>query len=590
VPFSSLPSKRLPGPLAGAVNRLFQIDKLERLYEHARSERPLAGDLLHELDVTVNVSAEDLKRIPATGPVIVVSNHPFGILDGMILVDLFSRVRPDTRILTNHMLGELPELAPCCIFIDPFDRPESRHANGRALKQALAHVKSGGLLVIFPAGEVAHFDFRAGAIRDPEWHSTAARLVRITKAKALPVFVNGTNSIPFQMLGMVNARLRTAALPAELLNKRGKVVEVGIGGAIDPARMCALADDQAAIRYLRLRTDLLARRPHPIAQQGAAPNRPSEVSAPIAAAVPVDLLAREIAGLPARCLLETAGEQSVYLTESWQIPLTLQEIGRLREVTFRAAGEGTGQPRDLDRFDPYYLHLFVWNAEKREIVGAYRVGDVPRLLARFGHKGLYTDSLFRFSGGFLQRLGPALEMGRSFIRPEYQRHYSPLMLLWKGIGAYVAQRPEYCTLIGAVSVSNRYSKTSRELIVRYFEKHALQAGAGFVKARRPLRGNFVQKWELQALCSMLPDVDDLTGPIADLERDGKGIPILVKQYLKLGGKLLAFSIDPQFANTLDGFVMVDLRETPPEVLGRYMGKEQMREFLAWHAAARPRVA
>jgi putative hemolysin len=583
VPFSSLPSKRLPGPLAGAVNRLFQIDKLERLYEHARSERPLAGDLLNELDVTINVSAEDLIKIPSAGPAIAVSNHPFGILDGMILADLFSRVRPDARILTNHLLGELPELAPVCIFIDPFDRPESRHMNGRALKQALAHVRNGGLLVIFPAGEVAHFDFRAGAIRDPAWHSTAARLIRITGAKAIPVYVNGANSIPFQVLGMVHARLRTAALPAELLNKRGKVVEVEIGGAIEPARMRALPDDEAAIRYLRLRTDLLARRHAP-------PLRPIRVSSPVAAEIPADLLAREIAGLPARCLLETSAEQSVYLTESWQIPVALEEIGRLREVTFRAAGEGTGASRDLDRFDPYYQHLFVWNAEKREMVGAYRIGDVPRLLARFGHKGLYTDSLFRFSGGFPERLGPALELGRSFIRPEYQRQYSPLLLLWKGIGAYVAQRPEYSTLIGAVSVSNRYSKTSRELIVRYFEKHASQPGAGLVKARRPLRGNFLQKWELQALCSLLPEADDLSGPIADLEPDGKGMPILVKQYLKLGGKLLAFSIDPQFANTLDGFVMVDLRETPPEILSRYMGREQMREFFAWHAAARPRVA
>jgi putative hemolysin len=590
VPFSSLPSKRLPGPLAGAVNRLFQIDKLERLYEHARSERPLAGDLLHELDVAVNVSTDDLKKIPSAGPVIAVSNHPFGILDGMILVDLFSRVRPDTRILTNHLLGELPELAPVCIFVDPFDRPESRRANGRALKQALAHVTSGGLLVVFPAGEVAHFDFRTGAIRDPEWHSTAARLIRITGARALPVFVSGANSIPFQVLGMLNARLRTAALPAELLNKRGEVVEVGIGGAIDPSRMRALPDDEAAIRYLRLRTDLLARRTDSLARQQAPPQRPIDVSSPVAAAIPADLIAREIAGLPARCLLEATPGQSVYLTESWQIPLALREIGRLREVTFRAAGEGTGAVCDLDRFDPFYLHLFLWNTEKREIVGAYRIGDVPRLLARFGHKGLYTDSLFRFSGGFLERLGPALELGRSFIRPEYQRQYSPLLLLWRGIGAYVAQRPEYCTLIGAVSVSNRYSKTSRELMVRYFEQHAAQPGAGLVKARRPLRGNFVQKWELQALCSLLPDVDDLTGPIADLEPDGKGIPILVKQYLKLGGKLLAFSVDPQFANTLDGFVMVDLREAPPEVLGRYMGKEQMREFFAWHAAARPRVA
>src|SRR6202035_4168274 len=142
--------------------------------------------------------------------------------------------------------------------------------------------------------------------------------------------------------------------------------------------------------------------------------------------------------------------------------------------------------------------------------------------------------------------------------------------------------PEYATLIGAVSVSNRYSQASRELIARYFEKHQTPADRGAVKARRPLRGNLVQKWEIQALCSLLPDVDDLSAPIADLEPDGKGIPILMKQYVRLGGRLLAFSVDPQFGNTLDGFVMVDLTRTSPEILGRYMGKDEAAAFLAWH--------
>jgi putative hemolysin len=187
-------------------------------------------------------------------------------------------------------------------------------------------------------------------------------------------------------------------------------------------------------------------------------------------------------------------------------------------------------------------------------------------------------------------LGPALEMGRSFIRPGYQRQFAPLMLLWKGIGVYVTRRPEYTTLIGAVSVSNQYTRASRELIARFFEANALRADQGAVKARRPLRGNFVEKWEMQALCSLLPDVEDLSGPIGDLEPDGKGIPILVKQYVKLGGRLLAFSVDPQFGNTLDGFVMVDLRDTPEETLGRYMGRDGARAFRGWHRTLTPRVA
>jgi putative hemolysin len=369
-----------------------------------------------------------------------------------------------------------------------------------------------------------------------------------------------------------------------LLNKRGKSVEIRIGSVIEHARIEALADDAEATRYLRLRTELLARR-------GCTPGQVTTGELPVSAPIPADSLAHEIRGLPSDCLLEATREFSVYLAGASDIPLVLQEIGRLREVTFRAAGEGTGETRDLDRFDPHYLHLFLWNKEKREIAGGYRMCDVPAQTARFGIRGLYTESLFRFNARFVRQLGLSIELGRSFIRPEYQRQFAPLLLLWKGIGAWVARHPQYATLIGAVSVSNQYSPASRELIARYFEKQsASERWRGAVKARRPLRGNLVQKWETQALCSLLPDVEDLSAPIADLEPDGKGIPILVRQYVKLGGKLLAFSVDPQFGNTLDGFVMVDLTRTSPEIVARYMGRERAQRFLAWHRTSRPRVA
>jgi putative hemolysin len=587
VAFEAFPSNRLPGPLASAVNHFLQIDRLEDLYARASAEQGFVRRLLEDLQVQVNVTAADFEKIPRSGPVVAVSNHPFGILDGVMLADLLTRARPDVRILTNQLLGELPELARLCIFIDPFENPESRLTNGRALKQAVKHLRSGGMLLIFPAGEVSHFDLKKRAICDPEWNPTAARLIRITRAKSLPILIHGANGVPFQVLGMVHPRLRTAALPVEMLNKQGKSVEIRIGGAIEPSRIEALPDDADATRYLRLRTELLKGRGDSHAMLFA-PVRP------VAPETPVDLLAREIAGLPSESLVEETREFSVYLAEARQIPFALQEIGRLREITFRAAGEGTGQPVDLDRFDPYYLHLFLWNKEKREIVGGYRMGEVPRILARFGQKGLYTDSLFRFKWGFFGRLGPSLELGRSFIRPEYQRAYAPLLLLWKGIGGFVGKHPEYSTLIGAVSVSNQYSPASRELMARYFEKQNAREETrdwrGAVRARRPLRGKLVQKWEADALCSLLPDLEDLSAPIADLEPDGKGIPILVRQYVKLGGKLLAFSVDPQFGNTLDGFVMVDLTRTSPEILSRYMGKDQARSFLAWHRTPHPRVA
>ena len=590
MPFTSSPFSRLPAPLAHTVHRLLQIDRLENLYDQARSRPAFFSGLLEELDVETRISPADLARIPASGPVIALTNHPFGILDGALLTELLTRIRSDVRVLTNRLLGELPELAPFCIFINPFERPEDRVANGRALKQAIEHVRGGGLLLIFPAGEVAHFDLRTRAIRDSEWLPTAARLVRITGAKAVPILVRGSNSLGFQMLGMVHPRLRTAALPAELLNKRGQTVEVLIGSAIEASRLDSMPDDKEAIQYLRLRSELLARR----SESGA---MAATALAPVAEEIPADDLAREIESLPGHTLLEQNRDYSVYLPEAKQIPNILREIGRLREITFRAAGEGSGNTRDLDRFDPHYLHLFIWNRTKREIVGSYRIGDVPKLLRNFGRKGLYTASLFRFHPLFFSRLGPALELGRSFIRPEYQKQFAPLLLLWKGISAYVCRRPEYSTLIGAVSVSNHYSPVSREVIARYFEKQTRTDKApgpfwpGSVWPRRPLKGKTVRDWEVKALCELLPDVEDLSGPIADLEPDGKGIPILVRQYVKLGGKLLAFSVDPAFGNTLDGFVLVDLTRTSPEVLGRYMGKEEAARFFTFHSArATPRVA
>lgn len=569
--FSELPSNRLPAPFAGAVNRLLKLDELERLYERSRSEKPLAGEMLRELDVRVQVSDKDIARVPKKGAVIAVSNHPFGLLDGVILTDLLTKIRSDVKILTNGMLGAVAELARICIFIDPFDRPENRTANGRALREAITHVRKGGLLLIFPAGEVSHFDPRGGAIRDPEWRETAARLVRMTRARVVPIFVRGANSLPFQFLGMVHPRLRTAALPGEFLNKRGQVVEVRVGNVIEPARIEAFPTNLEAISYLRRRSEWLSRRGE---REASGTARPTEVAAAEEAAG----LAREVSSLPSLCRMAGVGDLEVYAAEAQQIPGVLREIGRLREITFRAVGEGTGRARDLDKFDAYYLHVFVWNREKRELVGAYRVGDVPRILVRYGLEGLYTSTQFKFDNGFFRRLGPALELGRSFVRAEYQRQFIPLALLWRGICCWIARRPEYATLIGAVSVSGQYSRSSRELIAAYFEGRHRANEAGAVKPRRPLKGKL-------AFGAMPQGMEDLSEWVSDVEADGKGLPILVKQYVRLGGRILAFSVDPEFGNTLDGFVMMDLREAPVEALEKHMGKDGAAAFLGWHRVA-----
>jgi len=250
----------------------------------------------------------------------------------------------------------------------------------------------------------------------------------------------------------------------------------------------------------------------------------------------------------------------------------MREISRLREITFRSAGEGTGNSADLDRFDAHYLHLFVWNREQNEIAGAYRLCPADVI------GGLYTATLFRYRQGFLNKLGPSIELGRSFIREEYQRAFAPLLLLWKGIGRYVAANPRYKVLFGPVSISNQYHAISRELIVGYLEAHASLAGwKDLLSPQNPPS-------KLIAGGSRCRDVDELSEVISDIENTRTGIPVLLRQYLRLGGKLLAFNVDPEFSGALDGLILVDLTRTDPKLLERYLGKAEARNFLAHHGA------
>ena len=296
--------------------------------------------------------------------------------------------------------------------------------------------------------------------------------------------------------------------------------------------------------------------------------------------VPAALLKAEVHALPLeQRLAESSGLQVIYARAA-QIPWCLQEIGRLRELTFREVGEGTGKATDIDLFDAYYLHLFVWDSKHDRIVGAYRMGLTDEILARFGKRGLYTHSLFKYGSPLLRHLSPAIELGRSFVRPEYQRSFSPLMLLWRGIGRFVARSPRYALLIGPVSISNDYAPSSRRLMVDFLSQHN---GAGelsrHVKPRRPFRTEAI---ELPPGAALLRDIDDVSKAVAQIERDAKGVPILLKQYLKLGGKLLGFNADPTFGDALDGLIRVDLRGTERRLLSHYMGEEGAATFFAWH--------
>lgn len=600
-----------PG-IPALADKFVPVDKVRELYRRVQKSPEGFGleKLLTEMRVDLRVDTADTARIPVTGPVVVVANHPFGMLDGAVLAVLLTRVRPDVKVMTNYLLSDVPELAQHCIFVNPFqtdllktdliktdllrndpfqtDRPASTRnleVNRRAMREALLWLQKGGMLAIFPAGEVSTWQFPHAQIADPVWNDTAVRLVRRTGAAALPVYFCGRNSMGFHLFGMIHPRLRTAFLLQEFLHQAGRTVEVRVGSEIPGDSIAGIADDREAIEYLRWRTYLLARRSRPEKSWPVTVrSRISEkVQQPVAPAEPAELLAAELNRLATdRCLAQN-GDLAVYLAKANETPRMLQELGRLREVTFRLAGEGTGKRRDLDRFDRYYWHLLLWNKAKQELVGAYRAGNTAEILAEHGVRGLYTNTCFRYDPHLFETLGPALELGRSFVRPEYQRQYAPLLLLWKGIARLLATHAETPVLFGAVSISNDYNKASREMIYRFFEARIQEDElAGMIAPRRPFRPARLRPWDCRAMCHALSDLEELSQPITDVETDGKGLPILLRQYAKIGGKLLGFNVDKKFANVLDGLIVVDLRKTAPAVLERYMGREAAAQFRARH--------
>jgi putative hemolysin len=580
----------LPGiPRFGG--KFMPMEQARELYDRVRTVAPgfRIEALLAEMKVKLEVQPADLERIPTKGPLVAVANHPFGVLDGAALAVLLSRVRPDVKILTNSMLQGIPELQEHCIFVDPFQITSLADTKMQPLEQAMEWLLHGGALVLFPAGEVSQWNVREVQVTDPTWSIVAARLVRKTGANALPVYFCGHNSATFQLLGLINPRLRPLFLLQEFLQQREKSVEIRIGKAISSELIANLDNDEEATEYLRLRTYLLSYRGKkpvslPKKMRFALPRKPQ---AQIATEVPPRFVIDDIAALPAERLLVENTEFSVYAARAPELPHLLDELGRLREITFRVAGEGTGRSADLDQFDAYYWHLLLWNKEKQKLAGAYRAGNTDEIIRAHGIKGLYTNTVFRYDEKLFLKIGSALELGRSFVRPEYQRQYAPLLLLWKGIARFVASHPETPVLFGAVSISNEYSSLSREMMVRYFEQRQIEDEDGrefadLIHARTPFRAPMLRRWDCGALCSLLRDLDELAEPISDLEEDGKGLPILLKQYAKVGGRLVGFNLDRKFSDVVDGLVIVDLRRTDPSVLERYMGKQGYAGFRRFH--------
>jgi putative hemolysin len=519
---------------------------------------------------------------PKTGPLIIVANHPYGILDPCILSRYVGRQRSDLKIMTNSLLAVMPEVKEHGIMVNPFGGQEAARENLNGMRAALTHLKAGGAMIIFPAGEVSAYKPGKG-IEEAPWTRHLGSLVRRTQAAVLPVFFPGGNSPLFHLAGIIHPRLRTGLLLREFCHQQGSSVQMRVGGLIPFGKLRKFEDDEALTKYLRIHTLILAERRRNITETEHGIGQSPPNNDPRAAAHRSRIL-QEVDALRNRggCLVNQGG-LSVYAAHSHEIPDTLQEIGRLREITFRQVGEGTGGDVDLDKFDRYYEHLFLWDERKQCIAGAYRLGRADIILREYGPKGLYTNTLFTFEKPFLANLESAVEMGRSFITKDYQRNLSSLPLLWKGIAHWISRNPGYKKLFGPVSISKDYDKLSRKFMVEFLQENCLHEDlASFVKPRNPFRYLRGRKLMREFISADLRDVDDCSALISSLETDGKGIPVLLKHYLRLSGTILSFNVDKDFSSVIDGLILVDLTETEPRLLAKYMGEEKCREYLERH--------
>ena len=550
----SSPRSRAAHVARPLLSPLARFSRLLTLYRDTRegADDTFGDRVLDALRIAIAADQNALDTIPASGPLVVAANHPHGALDGLALAALLRRVRPDVRVLANYLLSIVPELRASCFFVDPF---ENRYAVARSLaglRDSRRWLQKGGALIAFPAGEVAGTCGRDGVPLERAWSETVARLAESTGATLLPAFIRGANSSLFYRAGRVHPLLRTALLPHEFLNKRGARVHVSFAAPL-------------------------------IATTGATELTIRAQSAVVALGAPT--CETEIDGLPSDSLLVDAGRYRVSCAQASEIPLTLVEIGRLRAIAYRAAGEGTGADIDLDAFDQDYLHLFAWDRSEQRVIGAYRIGVVDDIVRRRGVAGLYTRTLFNYGPEFIDAVGPALELGRSFVSPEYQRNYQALLLLWRGIGAFVVRHPEHRVLFGPVSISSTYCDASHALLARFLEQNHLESSlARLVAPKHPRPGN-------ETLRSVVPaDADGADKLIREMESDGKSMPVLLRQYLKLNARALGFSVDPAFGHVLDALMAVDLTRVQPGILRRYFGDAGLASYLAHHSRASDRAA
>ena len=561
--------------------KVLKISTLNAVYNRNKHLKDLTflNSLLEEFDIKFEIPEEDLKRLPKDGAYVTISNHPLGGIDGILLLKLMLEQREDFKIIANFLLHRIEPLKSYVMPVNPFEDHKDAKSSITGFKNAITHLRNGHPLGIFPAGEVS--TYRDGKlVVDKPWEEAAMKLVQKAKVPVVPIYFHAKNSQLFYKLSKISDIFRTAKLPSELLTQKRRVIKVRIGKPISVADQNEHDNLGSFTEFIRKKTYILANSFAPkekiidtISQSLKTIKPPKKIVTPInreTMIAEVEFL-KENEGK-----LLTSKNYEVYLGTASQIPNILQEIGRLREITFREVGEGTNEATDLDKFDMDYHHMFLWDSETQKIAGAYRMGLGSQIFKRFGIDGFYLQDLFRFEPELYKMMSESIEMGRAFIIKEYQQKPMPLFLLWKGIVNITLRYPEHKFLIGGVSISNQFSNFSKSLMIEFMKSHYYDPYlAQYVHPKKEFKVKLNDADKDFVFDASEADLNKFDKIIDEIEPGALRLPVLLKKYIKQNARLVAFNVDPLFNNAVDGLMYIKIADLPESTV-----RPVMEEFQA----------
>ena len=560
--------------------RLLRISKVNKIYQKHKDKKdlPFLNGILDEFQIEFEIPEEDLKRIPKSGAFITVSNHPLGGIDGILLLKLLLEHRPDYKIIANFLLHRIAPLKPYVMPVNPFENHKDAKSSLLGLKSSLQHLQDGRPLGIFPAGEVS--TYRDGKLMvDKPWELGAVKLIKKAEVPVIPIYFHAKNSWLFYILSKISDTFRTAKLPSELLSQKNRVIKVRIGKPISVKDQQEYKDINSFYEYLRKKTYMLAN-PFEKKTQNILSTQNLKIAIPpkkIISQKNIQGCIKEVASLRknGKRLLESKNYE-VFFASAKEIPNLLQEIGRLREITFRDIGEGTNKAIDIDKFDKYYHHLFLWDQEVKALVGSYRMGLGKDIYKKHGIAGFYIQTLFRLEPELHGMMEQTIEMGRAFIIKEYQQKPMPLFLLWKGIVHITLRYLEYKYLMGGVSISNQFSDFSKSLMIEFMKSHYYDPYiAQYIQPKKEFKVKLKDADKDFVFDAAKADMQKFDKVIDEIEPGALRIPVLIKKYVKQNARLVAFNVDPKFNNAVDGLMYIKVSDIPESTV-----KPVMEEFQA----------